>query len=326
MASTYQPPNNNQNQNNNHSHPNHRSENYFYSFIASRYHIPVTFDVLSNDSKDLVKSLIPYDHFRTEITTAVQSDPELAKCDQTELMVIKLLDYFKHNFFTWIDVLDCDQCGRKCRLVNVQQTSSSSSGNINFEYLDYLTNHADQVEIYYCDNCMINCRFPRYNDPRKLLQTRRGRCGEWANCFVYILRCLDIPVRLVHCTTDHVWAEFYNQTEKRWIHADPCENVYDNPLMYQVGWHKMIDLVVARGEHELRDVTWRYTAKWKMTAGDRRRKFDECKLNEVFNQWNVLLQSSLDYKVRTTLQERWIEELVEFIRLPGLIIFGLFLY
>ena len=40
---------------------------------------------------------------------------------------------------------------------------------------------ARDVELWRCTKCERHERFPRYNDPIKLLSTRRGRCGEFAN-------------------------------------------------------------------------------------------------------------------------------------------------
>ena len=63
--------------------------------------------------------------------------------------------------------------------------------------------------LYKCDTCHVtDIRFPRYHSrPETLLVTRRGRCGEWANCFVLCCRALGWDTRHVLDWTDHVWAE-----------------------------------------------------------------------------------------------------------------------
>ena len=78
----------------------------------------------------------------------------------------------------------------------------------------------------------------RYNDPARLLRTRRGRCGEWANCFALVANALGFCCRWVLDVTDHVWCEVWLPQMGRWVHADPCEAAFDTPLMYERGWRK----------------------------------------------------------------------------------------
>jgi peptide-N4-(N-acetyl-beta-glucosaminyl)asparagine amidase len=61
---------------------------------------------------------------------------------------------------------------------------------------------AGRVEGYRCRACGAQTRFPRYNDPGKLLDTQRGRCGEWANAFTLCCRALGYEARWVSHATD----------------------------------------------------------------------------------------------------------------------------
>lgn len=47
------------------------------------------------------------------------------------------------------------------------------------------------------------------------METRRGRCGEWANVFTLFCRSLEWDTRLVVDKTDHVWTEVCIKNRKR---------------------------------------------------------------------------------------------------------------
>ena len=48
------------------------------------------------------------------------------------------------------------------------------------------------------------------------------------------LRACGLDTRYVLDLTDHVWAEYYSAAMQRWVHMDPCEDAYDQPLLYEV--------------------------------------------------------------------------------------------
>jgi peptide-N4-(N-acetyl-beta-glucosaminyl)asparagine amidase len=158
-----------------------------------------------------------------------------------DLVLEELAAWFKNEFFKWVNNMDCKACK--------QDTKPCGTRNENNM----------RVEQFFCDRCKIVTEFPRYNDIEKLLVTRSGRCGEFANCFTFLCRCLGYDARYIYSTSDHVWTEVYNHSKKRWIHIDPSENVFDSPLMYEHGWKKKLDYVFAFSKDDCQDVTWRYS-------------------------------------------------------------------
>lgn len=139
-----------------------------------------------------------------------------------------------------------------------------------------------------------------------------GRCGEWANCFSLLLRSLDYDIRFVNDWKDHVWVEVYSQRNERWLHCDPCENVYDKPLTYEIGWGKTYSYVLAFSKDEIQDVTWRYTVKFSEVI-NRRKLVRETWLLNLIDNVSTLLQRYLDSNKKQFVLERRLLELVSFL-------------
>uniref|UniRef100_A0A8B9XDT1 Peptide-N(4)-(N-acetyl-beta-glucosaminyl)asparagine amidase n=1 Tax=Bos mutus grunniens TaxID=30521 RepID=A0A8B9XDT1_BOSMU len=221
---------------------------------------------------------------------------------EEDFLLLELLHWFKEEFFHWVNDIVCSKCGG--------QTKSRGESLLPSE--EELKWGANRVEDHYCDACQLSSRFPRYNNPEKLLETRRGRCGEWANCFTLCCRALGFEARYVWDYTDHVWTEVYSPSQQRWLHCDSCEDVCDKPLLYEVGWGKKLSYIIAFSKDEVVDVTWRYSCKHEEVIS-RRTEIKEEVLRETINGLNKQRQVSLSENRRKELLQRIVVELVEFI-------------
>lgn len=199
-----------------------------------------------------------------------------------ELSFMKqLVRWYKHGFFSWTNAPRCDHChSTNTKIIGGAKPTPEE---------EYFLAH--QVEVAQCSSCGQQTRFPRYNDPAKLLETRTGRCGEWANCFTLICRSLGYEARHVHDWTDHVWTEIFSDSAQRWIHVDSCEAAVDSPLMYETGWGKKLTYCIGFARDHVVDVTRRYTKKFEKELLPRR---TACKEEELKHALSALDEFALE--------------------------------
>ncbi|XP_077125035.1 peptide-N(4)-(N-acetyl-beta-glucosaminyl)asparagine amidase isoform X1 [Ranitomeya variabilis] len=228
---------------------------------------------------------------------SLESDTSM---NEDDFLTLELLCWFKEQFFSWVNNLPCSRCGEQTQ---AKESLSPSDDDLRWG--------ASRVENHYCNKCQYINRFPRYNDPGKLLETRRGRCGEWANCFTLCCRALGLEARYVWDSTDHVWTEVFSSSQNRWLHCDPCENACDKPLLYEVGWGKKLSYIIAFSKDEVVDVTWRYSCKHEDVIS-RRKDVRESWLRETIAGLNKTRQQSLPEQRKKELLGRLIVEIVEF--------------
>lgn len=142
-----------------------------------------------------------------------------------------------------------------------------------------LKGKASRTELYRCHKCGSFTRFPRFNSAFDIIQSRRGRCGEYSLLLYRFLRALNHDARWVVDWADHVWAEVLigdsghssknskpaseangsgvgngaelqspsnsgSSSSERWVHLDPCEAAVDNNYLYE-SWGKKQTYIIA---------------------------------------------------------------------------------
>jgi len=192
--------------------------------------------------------------------------------------------YFKEQVMTWVNKPPCVKCGNEeleSRQTRGPETQEEREGG------------ASRVEVYFCSSCNDTTTFPRHNSARKLLETRKGRCGEYANLFGLYCRAVGFEVRYCADFTDHVWVECL--VDDDWIMADACEGLIDKVSMYEDGWGKDLSYIIGVTTDSVMDVTPRYTRKWFSPDFQARRRAvtsSEEQSQHIVKQCNATLQKS----------------------------------
>lgn len=305
------------------------------SFVQELTNLNRLTDRYENDEfQEAALEAIPFDKiYATVDANLAKQDQEIKDKDKDknssvpnysyeDLLVKEVLRWFKEDFFKWVNKDPCPFCNNdnqdklqltSCEPANQQERNEGDASN---------------TEIYKCLQCNKSHRFPRYNNPKMLLRTRKGRCGEYANCFYLILRSLSVsPVRYIWNREDHLWTEYYSTNFEKWIHLDSCENAYNEPLLYCNNWGKKMSYVFGVSTTGFADLSNKYIdqrgnkdKQLPRNAVDEKvlkkivRYFDLKKKSQIRDKkelYNVIMMDNIERKLLNNPEEIYNTTLVE---------------
>ena len=280
-----------------------QSEKNFYLRLLTNFERMYVYEDVNLQKK--ARDLLDYEKFKNKaMSKLLESNLDSSYLD--ELILLQLLDWFKNDFFKWMDQPECSVCHKA---TTFEQYGTPSSEELSFG--------GERVEIFICKLCGKQERFPRYNDPQKLLETRVGRCGEFANCFALFCRALYFETRYILDVGDHVWVEVYSNRSKKWLHCDPCENACDKPLLYEKGWGKLLTYVIAFSINNIQDVTWRYSSDHKALLSRRKECRESWLVKSIVELRNRrFFDLNLTKSEQNEIIKRTVVELVELMEKP----------
>ena len=121
-------------------------------------------------AQDKARAVMPVQLFnttaRTKFEAARRTNPEVSEDVYRDILLLELKEWFKTDFFSWVDSPPCPTCGAATQSSGMCVATSQEQQD-----------GAGRVEGYKCEQCGLQeVRFPRYHSrPEKLLETRRGR-------------------------------------------------------------------------------------------------------------------------------------------------------
>lgn len=166
----------------------------------------------------------------------------------------QLLFQFYHQFIRYVEILRSFGVGTTLDRLNYQipKEIKKKTG------IEQVHSLADYV--YANMKFDKSLALPRCNDPIRIWEHKRGRCGEFAILYTAMVQSLGWEARLIFDASDHVWTEV--RVVNEWVPVD-CTML--NPM---IGWldreksEKELSYILAFGPSHVEDVTQDYTAKW----------------------------------------------------------------